>query len=86
MHKSGSLPHRRSAGRASASPGALGTALAVLLLAACSPQVKVEPPDKPIEINVNVKIEHEVRVKLDRAVESTLEENPELFGLEAGKK
>jgi hypothetical protein len=48
----------------------------------CSPRVKVEAPDKPIEINVNVKIEQEVRIKLDKAVERTLEENPELFGTE----
>jgi len=48
----------------------------------CSPRVKVEAPDKPIEINVNMKIEHEVRVKLGEAVERTLEENPELFGTE----
>jgi len=49
-------------------------------LSGCSPRVKVEAPDKPIEINVNVKIEQEVRIKLDRAVDRTLAENPELFG------
>jgi len=48
----------------------------------CSPRVKVEAPDKPIEINVNIKIEHELRIKLDKAVEQTLEEHPELFGTE----
>jgi len=58
----------------------------VLLAAAvgtgCSPRVKVEAPDKPIEINVNVKIEQEVRIKLDKTIEQTLQENPELFGTE----
>lgn len=49
-------------------------------LSGCSPRVKVEAPDKPIEINVNVKIEQEVRIKLDNAVDRTLAENPELFG------
>lgn len=48
----------------------------------CSPRVKVEAPDKPIEINVNMKIEHEVSIKLDEAVEQTLKGNPELFGTE----
>jgi len=48
----------------------------------CSPRVMVEVPNKPIEINVNMKIEHEVRVKLDETVKRTLEENPELFGTE----
>ena len=48
----------------------------------CSPRVKIEAPDKPIEINVNIKIEQEIRIKLDKAVENTLQENPELFGTE----
>lgn len=43
-----------------------------LALAACQPTVKVEAPDKPIEVNLNVKIEHEVRVKVDRELESTV--------------
>jgi hypothetical protein len=64
----------------------LSRIIATLLLGAaglgCSPRVKIEAPDKPIEINVNVKIEQEVRIKLDKAVERTLDENPELFGTE----
>lgn len=55
-------------------------ALAVCVaLAACSPTVKLEAPDKPIEINLNVKIDQEVRVKLDREVEDLITDNPELF-------
>jgi len=42
----------------------------LMLLVACTPTVKVEAPDKPIEINLNVKIEHEVRVKVDRELDS----------------
>ena len=48
-------------------------------LAACTPTVKVEAPDKPIVINLNVKIEQEVRVKIDRDVEELVQENPDLF-------
>jgi hypothetical protein len=48
-------------------------------LAACTPTVKVEAPDKPIVINLNVKIEQEVRVKVDRDVETLLQDNPDLF-------
>lgn len=52
----------------------------VLFLAVgCSPTVKVEAPDKPITINVNVKIEQEVRIKLDKDAEDLLENNPDLF-------
>lgn len=45
----------------------------------CSPTVKVEAPDKPIEINLNVKIDHEVRVKVDKELEGVLDEDSGLF-------
>jgi hypothetical protein len=48
-------------------------------LAACSPTVKVEAPDKPIVINLNVKIEQEVRIKVDRDVDSVMQGNPSIF-------
>jgi hypothetical protein len=50
-----------------------------LALVACQPTVKVEAPDKPIVINLNVKIEQEVRVKIDREVEDLLKTQPDLF-------
>lgn len=49
------------------------------LLTACNPTVKVEAPDKPIVINLNVKIEQEVRVKVDKDVENLVQSNPALF-------
>ncbi|MEM6492157.1 MAG: YnbE family lipoprotein [Pseudomonadota bacterium] len=52
---------------------------AALLAAACTPTVKVEPPDKPIVINLNVKIEQEVRIRLERDVEDLIAENDDLF-------
>jgi hypothetical protein len=48
-------------------------------IAACQPTVKVEAPDKPIVINLNVKIEQEVRVRIERDVEELLKSQPELF-------
>jgi hypothetical protein len=45
----------------------------------CSPTVKVEPPDKPITINLNVKIEHEIRVKVDKELEDVFSEDSGLF-------
>ncbi|GAB3456713.1 YnbE family lipoprotein [Insolitispirillum peregrinum] len=54
--------------------------LASLLgVAACQPTIKVEAPDKPIVINLNVKIEQEVRIKVEKDVDSLLEQNNELF-------
>jgi hypothetical protein len=58
--------------------------LLVPLLAGCSPTVKIEAPDKPIEINLNIKIEQEVRIKVERDLEKVFAEDPELFGIAGG--
>ncbi len=50
-----------------------------LIVAACQPTVKVEAPKDPIVINLNVKIEQEVRVKVEKDVEELLTEDSELF-------
>jgi hypothetical protein len=50
-----------------------------LAVSACSPTVKVEAPDKPIVINLNVKIEQEVRIRVEKGVEDLLTENPDIF-------
>jgi YnbE-like lipoprotein len=39
----------------------------------------VEAPKDPIVINLNVKIEQEVRVKVEKDVDSLLQDNPNLF-------
>ncbi len=57
---------------------ALAPALAVLTLGACT-TVKLEGGDKPIEVNLNVKIDQEVRVKLDREIEDLIADNPDIF-------
>lgn len=57
-----------------------------LTVAGCTPTVKLEAPDKPIEINMNVKIQQEVRVKLERDVQKEITANPELFGLPSATK
>ena len=53
----------------------------LLALAACTPKatVEVKPPEEPIVINLNVKIEHEIRVKVDKDLEQLFEEDKELF-------
>ena len=45
----------------------------------CTPSVKVEAPDKPITINLNIKIEHEIRVKVERELEDVFSEDSGLF-------
>ncbi|HEX9648707.1 MAG TPA: YnbE family lipoprotein [Alphaproteobacteria bacterium] len=53
--------------------------LAGAALSGCQPTVKVEAPDKPIVINLNVKIEQEVKIKIDRELDDAFSENPSLF-------
>ncbi|WP_211164282.1 YnbE family lipoprotein [Shewanella salipaludis] len=56
----------------------LGALFALSLLPGCTPTVKLEPPDKPIVINLNVKIEHEIKIKVDKELDELLS-NEQLF-------
>jgi len=49
------------------------------LMAGCSPTVKIEASDKPIVINMNIKIDHEIRVKVDRELDTLLDNKKGLF-------
>ncbi|RYY95279.1 MAG: YnbE family lipoprotein [Alphaproteobacteria bacterium] len=46
---------------------------------ACTPTVRIEASDKPITINLNVKIDQEVRYRLDKDLEDAIAKNPDLF-------
>ena len=52
--------------------------LAVLLLSAvmagCTPTVRVQAPQEPITVNLNVKIQHEIYVKVDKDVDELFSE------------
>ncbi len=54
----------------------LSVTAGAIALASC---VTVRPPDKPIEINLNVKIEQEVLVRLQRDVDQLIKSNPDVF-------
>ena len=54
-------------------------ASALFLLPLTASCVSVRPPDKPIEINLNVKIEQEVLVRLQRDVDQLIRSNPDTF-------
>jgi hypothetical protein len=45
----------------------------------CTPTIKVETPDKPLEINMNVKIDHQIKVKVDKQLESVMNSNSDIF-------
>ena len=57
----------------------LGAISTVMLLAGCNPTVKVEAPEEPITINMNIKIEHEVRIKVEKDLEGVFAEDSGLF-------
>lgn len=40
---------------------------------------KIEAPDKPIVINMNMKIDHKVRVKVQKDLNKAKKEHPEIF-------
>lgn len=48
-------------------------------ITACSPTVQVAAPEKPITINLNVKIQHEIKVKVEKELDNVLSEDSGLF-------
>lgn len=45
-----------------------------LLAAACTPTVQMAAPKEPITVNLNVKIQHEIYVKVDKDVDELFSE------------
>ena len=41
--------------------------------------ITVRPPDKPIEVNLNVDIKQEVLVRLQQDVQQMIQKNPQAF-------
>ncbi|MCW2387809.1 hypothetical protein M2333_000855 [Sphingobium sp. B11D3B] len=67
------MRHRRWISRATR----LG--LGLTLAGAAGGCIQVRAPEKPIEINLNVKIQQEVVVRLQQDAKDLIENNPELF-------
>ena len=53
--------------------------IAAVLVAACTPTVQLAAPEKPIEINLNVNIEHHVKVEIERDVQKAIATNKDIF-------
>lgn len=69
----------RSAKKAPLGVLGLAGAAALTLAAACSPTVRVMAPTEPIEINLNINITQDIRVRMDREIEDLINDNPDLF-------
>lgn len=51
----------------------------IVVLLSCTPRVEVAAPEKPITINLNVKIDHEIRVKVEKDLETVFSDKSGLF-------
>lgn len=54
-----------------------GCILLALAITACTPTIQVAVPNEPITINLNVRIEHEIRVKVEEELDG-------IFTLDSG--
>ena len=57
----------------------VATVMMLLTAGALTGCIQVRAPDKPIEINLNVKIQQEVIVRLEQDAKQLIDNNPELF-------
>jgi hypothetical protein len=50
--------------------------LGCFVLAACTPTVRVEAPREPITINLNIKLDADVRLRIEEKAEEDVRTNP----------
>ncbi len=48
----------------------ISAVLLPLFLISCSPTIKVEAPDKPIVLKIDLNIKHEIQIKVERDIEN----------------
>lgn len=51
-----------------------GLLVSAVLTAGCTPTVQMAAPKEPITVNLNVKIQHEIYVKVDKDVDELFSE------------
>ena len=47
----------------------VGFGIIWLLAAGCSPSVTLAPPEKPLVINMNINIDHDIHIKVDKGID-----------------
>lgn len=52
---------------------------AIFFIISCTPRIEVATPTTPITINLNVKIDHDININVDKQVAALLESNSDLF-------
>ena len=53
--------------------------ITLLAVVSCTPTVQIQPPSEPITINLNIKIEHEIKVKVDHELDKLFESESDIF-------
>lgn len=53
--------------------------LASFIMSACNPTVRIEAPKEPIRIEANIKIQHEIVVRVEKELDEALSEDSGLF-------
>ena len=47
--------------------------------AGCTPTIQVAVPSQPMEINLDVKIEHKIKIEVDKDLEDLFEDESDIF-------
>ena len=50
-----------------------------MLALGCTPKVEVAAPKEPITINLNIKLDADVRVRLEETAKEDIKSNPDIF-------
>lgn len=56
-----------------------GPILWMLAAAACEPTVRVEAPKEPITINLNIRLDADVRLRLEESAKTDFQSNKDVF-------
>ncbi len=57
----------------------LGALFLAGALAGCAPTVKIEAPKEPITINLNIKLDADIRVRVEDKAKEDIAANPDIF-------
>lgn len=60
-------------------PHLVVVAVLLLVCSGCQPRIAIDAPKEPIMINMSVKIEHEIRIKVDKELDQLITSDPSLF-------
>ncbi len=51
----------------------------LVIVSGCTPTIQVAIPSEPIEINLNVKIEHQIRIEVGKDLQELFEDESDIF-------